>query len=236
MSTLGSLINSIQTLLETCYSIFQDWFNRLLPPKIRSEMLSKLQHHTSANPVLAVGLTILVLFGGVPLMLFTAFSIAVFFSSLLTGILVGLITALIFTAFVIGVALLILLPSLFLSFLGATFVFLQCACAYYLLKWFSNSRLPGSDFKSVGEKINRLTGGRTSGLTNAVHNIFAVSESNERETSCAHEKNTEIDTSRKLLKANSRLNHNGEIPERTSVNVRDGTQQTSDDSAGNPAV
>jgi len=96
---------------------------------------------------------------GIPLLMFIAFSITVFVFSLVATLLIAVLIALLFTVFCVGVALLIVLPTVFATTMGATFLFLWALGGYYILKWF-NSTSPAKPGEAIGDKLNAITGGR----------------------------------------------------------------------------
>ncbi|KAF2738563.1 hypothetical protein EJ04DRAFT_412966, partial [Polyplosphaeria fusca] len=134
--------------------------NRVFPPEQRAETLNKLQQFAINNPKLAVFLTTQIALTGLPILLFLTFSVTVFLFSLIAALLIGLIAAVLFTAFMVGVALLVLLPTVFLTTFGATFIFLWGLGGYYILKWFNDGEAPAPEGFAIGDKLNNLTGGR----------------------------------------------------------------------------
>lgn len=76
------------------------------------------------------------------------------------ALLVGVLAALLFTAFMVGVALLVVLPTVFITTLGASFLFLWGLGGYYILKWLNGDSEPAAEGEAIGDKINNLTGGR----------------------------------------------------------------------------
>lgn len=106
---------------------------------------------------------------GLPLLLFIVFSITVFIFSLVAALLIAVVAALLFTVFCIIVALVIVLPTIFITTLGATFLFLWGLGGYYILSWF-NSANPAKPGEALGDKLNSLTGGRMDWLMQSVRN------------------------------------------------------------------
>ena len=120
---------------------------------------------------------------GLPVLLFITFSITVFLFSLIAALLIGLLVAILFTLFMVGVALLVVLPTIFMTTFTASFLFLWGLGGYYTLKWyeyfqcyvitychsflcrFNEGDSPTPEGTSIGDKINNLTGGRMSWLT-----------------------------------------------------------------------
>lgn len=91
--------------------------------------------------------------------MFAVFTLTIFVFSLIVALLVGVLAALLFTAFMVGVALLVILPTVFLTTMAASFVFLWGLGGYYILKWF-NKGGQAPEGKAIGDKLNSLTGGR----------------------------------------------------------------------------
>jgi energy-coupling factor transporter transmembrane protein EcfT len=91
--------------------------------------------------------------------MFITFTITVFVFSLIAALLIALLVALLFTVFMVGMALLVVLPTVFLTTMAASFIFLWGMGGYYILKWFGE---PGgaADGEAIGDKLNSLTGGR----------------------------------------------------------------------------
>jgi hypothetical protein len=98
------------------------------------------------------------------------FSLTVFIFALVVGLLLGVLGAVAFTLFAVGIALTIVLPTVFFTTMGATFLFLWGLGGYYILKWAngdseSSSKEGGSS--TIGDKLNSLSGGRLTGFMNA---------------------------------------------------------------------
>ena len=80
---------------------------------------------------------------GVPLAIFATATITILVFALLAGLVIALLGALLFTAAAVGFALLILLPTLFITTAGASFIWLWGVAGYYILKWFNKKEIPG---------------------------------------------------------------------------------------------
>jgi hypothetical protein len=107
---------------------------------------------------------------GVPLFLFVLFSLTVFIFALVVGLVLGVLGAVVFTLFAVGIALTVVLPTVFFTTMGATFLFLWGLGGYYALKWAngeseSSNKEGGSS--TIGDKLNSLSGGRLTGFMNA---------------------------------------------------------------------
>jgi hypothetical protein len=107
---------------------------------------------------------------GVPLFLFVLFSLTVFIFALVVGLVLGILAAVVFTLFAVGIALTIVLPTVFFTTMGATFLFLWGLGGYYALKWAngdseSDSKEGGNN--TIGDKLNSLSGGRLTGFMDA---------------------------------------------------------------------
>jgi hypothetical protein len=120
-------------------------------------------HSTSSQPKELIKLQAFLLSNitltGLPLLLFITFTITVFVFSLVAALLIALLVALLFTVFMVGVALLVVLPTVFMTTMAASFIFVWGMGGYYILKWFGE---PGGavDGEAIGDKLNNLTGGR----------------------------------------------------------------------------
>lgn len=124
---------------------------------------------------------------GLPLIMFAVFTLTVFVFSLVAALLVALLVALLFTAFMVGVALLVILPTVFLTTMGASFLFLWGLGGYYILKWFNEGQSPTPQGAAIGDKLNSLTGGRLDFLMNDARKQEAKRESG-KDANGSHEK------------------------------------------------
>jgi hypothetical protein len=107
---------------------------------------------------------------GVPLFLFILFSLTVFIFALVVGLLVGVLAAVAFTLFAVGLALMIVLPTVFFTTMGATFLFLWGLGGYYILKWANSdgdSKKSDDGGPTIGDRLNSLSGGRLTGFMNS---------------------------------------------------------------------
>ncbi|KAF2086859.1 hypothetical protein K490DRAFT_14203, partial [Saccharata proteae CBS 121410] len=162
-STMSQILSTIQGLAGGAKDKAMSVLDSLFPPEKRNELLARLQSWAVNNPKLASFLLTNIALTGLPLALFFIFTLTVFVFSLIAALLVGLLVALLFTAFMVGVALLVILPTVFLTTMGASFLFLWGLGGYYIVKWFnqtdagSGAQNPGS---AIGDKLNNLTGGR----------------------------------------------------------------------------
>jgi hypothetical protein len=146
----------------------------LFPPEKRAELLTKLQSFAVANPKLSAFLLSNIALTGLPLLMFIVFTITVFVFSFVAALLVGLLAAILFTAFAVGLALLLVLPTVFITTMGATFLFLWGLGGYYILKWFNEGQSPAAEGTAMGDKINNLMGGRLDFLMDGARSGEAV--------------------------------------------------------------
>lgn len=106
---------------------------------------------------------------GIPLGLFILFSIVVFITALVIALVVALLAAVIFTLFCVGTALVVVFPAVLFTTGAACFLFLWGLGGYYILKWANGaeskegSQQP-AEGSSIGDSLNRLTGGRLDGF------------------------------------------------------------------------
>ncbi|KAF2811581.1 uncharacterized protein BDZ99DRAFT_569585 [Mytilinidion resinicola] len=163
---MSGILSSLTGVLSSLGGKIQGVIDRLFPPEKRAEWISRLQAFAVSNPKLAGFLLTNIALTGLPLLTFLVFTLTVFVFSLAVALLVGLLAALLFTAFMVGLALLLVLPTVFLTTMGATFLFLWGLGGYYILMWFnegSTGQAPEGD--AIGDKLNSLAGGRLGFLT-----------------------------------------------------------------------
>jgi len=125
---------------------------------------------------------------GVPLFLFILFSLTVFIFALVVGLLVGVIGAVAFTLFAVGLALMVVLPTVFFTTMGATFLFLWGLGGYYILKWANSegdSKKQDDSGPTIGDRLNSLSGGRLSGFMSS-----ARAEESKKSISGYNDENT----------------------------------------------
>jgi len=161
---MAGLLNSLQGILGSIGSGFQNILDRILPPEKRAEIFAKLQSFALNNPKLAAFLLTQIAFSGIPIALFITFTIAVFIFSLIAALLIGIVVALLFTVVMVLVALFVVLPTVFMTSFGAAFVFLWGLGGYHILKWLNEGQSQAPEGKAIGDKLNNLTGGRMSWL------------------------------------------------------------------------
>jgi hypothetical protein len=58
------------------------------------------------------------------------------------------------------VALFIVLPTVFLTTMAATFIFVWGLGGFYIIKWFNEGKTPAEAGGAVGDALNSITGGR----------------------------------------------------------------------------
>ncbi|KAF2115077.1 hypothetical protein BDV96DRAFT_92746 [Lophiotrema nucula] len=162
---MSGVLNSLSGIAGNLGSKFMSILDKILPPEKRAEIVAKLQQFAINNPKLAAFLTTQIVLTGFPLLLFITFTVTVFLFSLIVALIIGLLAAVLFTIFMIGVALIVVLPTIFMTIFTASFLFLWGLGGYYLLKWFNDGDAPAPEGTAIGDKINSLSGGRLSWLT-----------------------------------------------------------------------
>ncbi|KAF4302964.1 hypothetical protein GTA08_BOTSDO09201 [Botryosphaeria dothidea] len=173
---MSALLSYIHTMAGSLQSKAQNVLDSLFPPEKRAELFSRLQAFAVSNPKLSAFLLTNFALTGLPLIMFAVFTLTVFVFSLVAALLVALLVALLFTAFMVGVALLVILPTVFLTTMGASFLFLWGLGGYYILKWFNDGASPAASAPAIGDKLNSLTGGRLDFLMNDVRKQDAKKE------------------------------------------------------------
>ncbi|KAF1811926.1 hypothetical protein P152DRAFT_398295 [Eremomyces bilateralis CBS 781.70] len=180
----------------------------LLPPQKRTELFDKIKSFTAENPKIAVFLLANVALSGPPLFLFAVFTLSVFVFTLIFALLVAVLVALLFTAFMLVVALVFILPTVFITTMGASFLFLWGLGGYYIFKWFNEGASPAPLGAALGDKLNTLMGGRLDFL---MKNARAASKPNGKtENGSADEKSG-------LLSDNSNKASNGGVTDAADV-------------------
>jgi len=150
--------------LENTLAKVQSGFDTLFPPEKRDEWWERFKAFASSHPKITAFLLTNIVLSGPPLLLFAVFTITVFVVSLVSALLIGLLAALLFTVFMVLVALFVVLPTVFMTTMGATFIFLWGLGGYYIFKWFNDGTTPTAVGNAVGDKLNTLTGGNLSWL------------------------------------------------------------------------
>jgi len=165
---MSGILSSLQGILGSLQSKAQGVIDSLFPPEKRAEVLARLQAFVISNPKLSAFLLSNIALTGLPLIMFGVFTITVFVFSLVAALLIGVLAALLFTVFMVGVALLVVIPTVFITTMGATFLFLWGLGGYYILKWFNEGESPAPEGSAIGDTLNNLTGGRMSFLMDGV--------------------------------------------------------------------
>ncbi|KAL1637313.1 hypothetical protein SLS58_009404 [Diplodia intermedia] len=190
---MSGILNTIQTLAGTVQEKAQNVLDSLFPPEKRAEMFSRLQAFAVNNPKLSAFLLTNFALTGLPLVMFAVFTLTVFVFSLVAALLVAVLVALLATAFMVGIALLVVLPTIFLTTMGASFLFLWGLGGYYIMKWFNQGggEGPAAKGSAIGDKLNNLTGGRLDFLMNDTRSQAYKNEANKKDDDKSEgEKNT----------------------------------------------
>jgi len=158
----GSLAQgtSSKGVIDGAIANLQSGFDTLFPPAKRAEWWDKFKAFAVSNPKLTAFLLTNIVLSGPPLLLFVVFTITVFVVSLVSALLIGLVAALLFTVFMVLVALFIVLPTVFMTTMAATFIFLWGLGGYFIFKWFNDGTTPAAVGNAVGDKLNTISGGR----------------------------------------------------------------------------
>lgn len=205
---MTDLLNSVQGLGGKLLGKGQAFIDSLFPPEKRAELMAKLQSFALNNPKLAAFLLCQIALTGFPLAMFIVFTITVFVFSLVAALLIGILVALGFTVLMVGTALLVVLPTVFLTTMAATFVFLWGLGGYYILKWFNKGDSPSAPGAAIGDKLNNLTGGRMSFLMDTARANEAKAAGGDKEGEKAPAKSDHG----KGSKGKGTANANGGVP------------------------
>lgn len=165
---------------------------------------------------------------GVPLFLFVLFSLTVFIFALVVGLLLGVLGAVVFTLFAVGLALTVVLPTVFFTTMGATFLFLWGLGGYYLLKWANGESQPSSNKEggsaTIGDRLNSLSGGRLSGFMSA-----AKREESKKDISGYGDEHTPAKTDEKPQQNGKPQKLNASGGEKPKANGSPSPQKAADD-------
>jgi energy-coupling factor transporter transmembrane protein EcfT len=97
--------------------------------------------------------------------MFLVFSLSVFVFSLIATLFIAVLVTVFFTTLMVGIAFLFLLPVLFGTTFGASFLFFWGLVGYYILTWFNGGESPMEEGTVVGDRFHSVTGGRLRYLT-----------------------------------------------------------------------
>lgn len=158
---------------------------------------------------------------GVPLFLFVLFSLTVFIFALVVGLLVGVLGAVAFTLFAVGLALTVVLPTVFFTTMGATFLFLWGLGGYYALKWAngeSDSSKQEGGSATIGDRLNSLSGGRLTGFMSAAKQEESkkdISGYGDEHTPAKHDEKPQQNGKPQKLNANGAKANGSPAPQKT---------------------
>ncbi|KAK5009595.1 hypothetical protein BJ546DRAFT_1076354 [Cryomyces antarcticus] len=190
---MSELLSTVSGLGGSLMGKGQNMIDSLFPPEKRAEVLARLKSFAITNPKLSAFLLTNFALTGFPLVMFVVFTLTVFVFCLVAALLVGVLAALLFTAFAVGVALLVILPTVFLTTMAASFIFLWGLGGYYIVKWFNKGDGAAADGGAIGDKLNSLTGGRLNFLMDGVKSqsgAASVKSEKPSATSANHTNNT----------------------------------------------
>ena len=140
---LGGLTGALQSGLGAMMNTGQSLLDRFIPPKNRENMEEKLTKFATEKPMFASFLLSQIALSGAPLALFAVMTVGVFAVAIVAALVIAVVGALLFTVVCVGFALIILLPTLFMTSFAAAFIWLWGMGAYYILKWFNKTDIPG---------------------------------------------------------------------------------------------
>ncbi|KAF2666373.1 hypothetical protein BT63DRAFT_428142 [Microthyrium microscopicum] len=153
-----------QGLVDRVISKIKGVTDTLFPPAKREQWLASFKQFAISNPKITAFILTNVVLSGPPLLLFVVFTITVFLVSLVAALVIGLLAAVLFTVFMVLVALLVVLPTVFITTMGATFISLWGLGGYYIVKWFNEGETPAETGAAIGDTLNSITGGRLTWL------------------------------------------------------------------------
>jgi ABC-type multidrug transport system fused ATPase/permease subunit len=146
--------------------------DRFSTPEQREALVDKAQTFINAHPKVSALLGLNLIFTGIPLLLFILFSITTLITSVVVALVVALSVAITFTLFSIGIALLVLLPVVFFTTASACILFSWGLAGYFVLHWATSEKSmeDGQRGRTIGERLNSLTGGRLEQLVGQAQN------------------------------------------------------------------
>ncbi|KAF2999274.1 hypothetical protein E8E13_003766 [Curvularia kusanoi] len=157
---MSVIVRAARNLAANVGNGFEHAANRVLPPQQRERALENLRSFSVRNPRLASFLAAQTALAGLPILLFLAFAISTLFASLVTCVLLGVIAAFLFTFFITGFALFFLIPSVVVGSCAASIFFFWGLVGYMILQRINGGETPVNPGTDIGDKLNKLTGGR----------------------------------------------------------------------------
>jgi len=157
---MATVTNQVGSFKDSMVDKGHSMIDALVSREKQSEWLEWLKTSAIKSPKLAAFLLINILLSGGPLVLFIIFTITTFVFSLIAALLIGLVAALLFVVFMLLVALFVVLPTVFLTTLAATFVFLWGLGGFYVISWLNRTGKLDGEGKAIGDKLNNFSGGR----------------------------------------------------------------------------
>lgn len=162
------VLSTVDGLASKIFAKGKSVIDGIFPPEKRAAFIARLQDFMLRNPKLSAFLGMNLALTGIPLGLFVLFSLSVFIFALVVALIVGLLAAVLFTVAMVGIALFFVLPTVMFTTGAACFLFLWGLGGYYIIKW-ANGDSKGEPKQApageaIGDKLDRLTGGRLSGF------------------------------------------------------------------------
>jgi hypothetical protein len=143
-TSLGGLPNALRNSANNLLHTGRDTIDRWGPSeRTREQVKTNITTFATENPKLAAFVLSQAAFSGIPLVLFCVTAVTTFVFALLTSAIVAVLSALLFTTSCLGLALVILLPTLFLTTLAGTTVFLFATGVYCVVRLFSDKDVSG---------------------------------------------------------------------------------------------
>jgi Promethin len=173
---MATITNTARNVTEGVVDKSHSMIDALFSREKQSEWLEKLKAFAVSRPKLTVSvlmdlnnlkadrqkafLLINIALSSGPLLLFISFTIAALLFSLIAALLISLVTALLFIVCMLLVALFVVLPTVFLTTMAATFVFLWGLGGFFVISWLNRTGRLGGEVEAVGDKLNNLSGGK----------------------------------------------------------------------------
>jgi hypothetical protein len=155
------------------------------------------------------------------------------------GLLVGVLGAVAFTLFAVGLALTVVLPTVFFTTMGATFLFLWGLGGYYALKWANGESEPSKSEggnATIGDRLNSLSGGRLTGFMSAAKKEESkkeISGYGDEHTPATYDEKPQQNGKPQKLNANGGAKSNGSpSPQKTTGDASKAASDTANTATG----
>jgi len=138
-NVLNSALSTVQRGAQQASETSKSIIDSIITPETRQRLQSQAQEYASNHPKTATFIALNLLLTGIPIGLFTFFTVATFLFTTVSGLILGTLGAIIFTLLATGTALAVLLPTVLVTTGIATFLFFWGLVVFYGLRWIAGS-------------------------------------------------------------------------------------------------